>query len=119
MVREEASDAGVHAGILLDLQGPKIRLGTFENGGCVLETGSQFRITTEQIVGNCARASTTYKDFVKDVSPGDRVLLADGSVELRVVGKTIRSGLRGGERRKDLRSQRDQSARRAGQRGIA
>ena len=46
--------AGVHAGILLDLQGPKIRLGTFENGGCVLETGSQFRITTEQIAGTCA-----------------------------------------------------------------
>ena len=38
--------------------------------------------------GNCARASTTYKDFVKDVKPGDRVLLADGSVELRVFDKT-------------------------------
>jgi pyruvate kinase len=87
MVRELAAEIGVHAGVLLDLQGPKIRLGTFENGGCVLETGSQFRITTEQIVGTCDRASTTYKDFVKDVHPGDRVLLADGSLELRVVDK--------------------------------
>ena len=84
-VRELAAEAGVRVGILLDLQGPKIRLGTFENGGCTLETGSQFRITTEQIVGTCERASTTYKDFVKDVKPGDRVLLADGSIELRVL----------------------------------
>ena len=70
IVRDLAASTGVHAGILLDLQGPKIRLGTFENGGCLLETGSQFRITTEQIVGTCERASTTYKDFVKDVNPG-------------------------------------------------
>ena len=40
IVREVAASAGVHVGILLDLQGPKIRLGTFENGGCRLETGS-------------------------------------------------------------------------------
>ena len=43
MVREVAAEAGVHVGILLDLQGPKIRLGTFENGGCMLETGAQFQ----------------------------------------------------------------------------
>ncbi|HYP06058.1 MAG TPA: pyruvate kinase [Bryobacteraceae bacterium] len=88
LVREEAAAMGLHAGILMDLQGPKIRLGTFENGGCTLETGTEFRITTEQIVGTCARAATTYKDFVKDVQPGNQVLLADGSVELRVLSKT-------------------------------
>jgi pyruvate kinase len=93
MVREIAAAAGVHAGILLDLQGPKIRLGTFENGGCTLENGSEFRITTEQIAGTCARASTTYKDFVKDVNPGDRVLLADGSIELRVVNKSSQDAI--------------------------
>src|ERR687892_393815 len=82
----ELSDAmGIHTGILLDLQGPKIRLGTFEGGGCELKTGAKFCITTEQIIGNRERASTTYKDFVKDVNAGNRVLLADGSVELRVV----------------------------------
>jgi pyruvate kinase len=88
MVRELASAAGIHAGILLDLQGPKIRLGTFQNGGCVLETGAVFRITTDPVDGTCERASTTYKDFVKDVKVGDRVLLADGSVELRAIDKT-------------------------------
>src|SRR5215210_1707392 len=63
--RELSDEMGIHTGILLDLQGPKIRLGTFEGGGCQLETGQKFRITTEQITGNCERASTTYKDFVK------------------------------------------------------
>jgi pyruvate kinase len=72
----------------MDLQGPKIRLGTFENGGCTLLTGSKFCITTEQVTGTCDRASTSYKEFAKDVKPGDQVLLADGSVELRVVERT-------------------------------
>src|SRR5688500_6312016 len=57
MVRELAGAAGIHAGILLDLQGPKIRLGTFENGGCHLETGSQFCITVDQVPGTSERAS--------------------------------------------------------------
>ena len=73
------------AGILLDLQGPKIRLGTFSGGGCTLETGSIFSITTEPILGDCRRASTTYTSFPADLKAGDRVLLADGTVELRVL----------------------------------
>ncbi len=88
LVREIANDMKRYIGVLLDLQGPKIRLGTFENGGCTLQTGSQFVITTEQIPGTCSRASTTYKEFAKDIKPGDRVLLADGSVELRVQATT-------------------------------
>lgn len=88
LIREAADEAKKHIGILLDLQGPKIRLGTFENGGCTLPTGSKFAITVDQVQGTCDRASTTYKDFVKDVKVGNQVLLADGSVELRVVEKT-------------------------------
>jgi pyruvate kinase len=88
-VRDCAKEFGRHAGVLLDLQGPKIRLGTFENGVCELKTGQTFAITTDQsVVGTCERASTTYTDFVKDVKPGERVLIADGAVELRVVDKT-------------------------------
>ncbi|HYZ87380.1 MAG TPA: pyruvate kinase, partial [Bryobacteraceae bacterium] len=87
-VREVAAELNILPGILLDLQGPKIRLGTFENGGCELTTGSRFAITTEQVNGTCERASVSYKEFAKDVKVGDRVLLADGSVELRVVQKT-------------------------------
>ena len=84
-VRAAARKAKAHVGILLDLQGPKIRLGRFENGRCVLETGSHFTITTETILGTAERASTGYSKFARDVKPGDRVLLADGSIELRAV----------------------------------
>ncbi|HET8550841.1 MAG TPA: pyruvate kinase [Bryobacteraceae bacterium] len=85
IVRETADDLRKHIGILLDLQGPKIRLGTFETGSAVLATGQRFAITVESVPGTAQRASTTYKDFVKDVKPGQRVLIADGAVELRVV----------------------------------
>jgi len=81
-VRAAARDAHVHAGILLDLQGPKIRLGRFENGGVTLETDAIFTITTEQVMGTAERASTSYSRFAKDVKAGDRVLLADGIIEL-------------------------------------
>src|ERR1700676_172549 len=64
-VRAAARKAKVHAGILLDLQGPKIRLERFENGGCFLETGSHFTITTERILGTAERASTGYSKFAR------------------------------------------------------
>ena len=72
-------------GILLDLQGPKIRLGNFAGRGCTLETGAVFTITTEPVVGDVTRAGTTYARFASDVKPGDQVLLADGSITLRVL----------------------------------
>jgi len=84
-VRALTKEMRIHAGILLDLQGPKIRLGRFENGGCALAEGSSFTITTEQVMGTAERASTGYARFARDVKSGDRVLLADGSVELRAV----------------------------------
>jgi pyruvate kinase len=83
-VREAEKLTGVPVGILLDLQGPKIRLGKFEGGKCVLQTGARFTITTEEILGNENRASTIYKQFATDVRRGDRVLLNDGAVSLRV-----------------------------------
>jgi len=84
-VRATAAEAGVHAGILLDLQGPKIRLGKFENGGCVLTAGCEFTITTEEVLGNASQASTGYSRFAHDVQEGDRILLADGGIELRAL----------------------------------
>lgn len=84
-VRALAQEAGVHPAILLDLQGPKIRLGRFAGGGCMLANGAAFTITTEPVSGSCDRASTGYADFARDVRPGDRILLADGTIELRAV----------------------------------
>jgi pyruvate kinase len=88
IVREIEADLGRYVGILLDLQGPKIRLGTFEGGGTQLLTGSTFTITTASVPGTSERASTTYKDLPADVNPGNRILLADGTVELRCISIT-------------------------------
>jgi len=88
LVREISAQEKKYVGILLDLQGPKIRLGTFEGGGCELRTGEPFTITTEEVTGNCQIAATGYAEFARDVKPGDRVLLNDGAVELRVVKTT-------------------------------
>src|SRR5262249_22561072 len=83
--RKASEQFGKHVGILLDLQGPKIRLENFENSRCELQTGASFTITVERVVGNRERASTSYARFARDVKAGDRVLLADGAVEMRAV----------------------------------
>ncbi len=85
MVRESSRDCDVHIGILLDLQGPKIRLGVFQAGSICLRKDELFWITTQEIVGTEAEVSTTYRSFASDVRAGDRVLLADGAVELVVL----------------------------------
>jgi pyruvate kinase len=99
-VRALAKDRGAYPAILMDLQGPKIRLGKFFNGGCVLPPRSEFTITTEQLTGDCGRASTGYANFGRDVKAGDRILLADGTVELKTLssdGKAVRTEVvRGG-----------------------
>jgi pyruvate kinase len=84
-VRVAAREICAFPGILLDLQGPKIRLGRFENQECLLQAGSTFTITTESVIGNPEIACTGYGNFARDVKPGDRILLADGAVELRAI----------------------------------
>src|SRR5689334_17261821 len=84
-VRQLSKEIGKNIGILLDLQGPKIRLGTFVGGGCYLEDGSVFTITTHAVEGTCERACTGYSEFARDVKAGDPVLLADGAVQLEVL----------------------------------
>ncbi|MBV9224537.1 MAG: pyruvate kinase, partial [Acidobacteriaceae bacterium] len=84
-VRELADEFKLHASILLDLQGPKIRLGTFKDGPCTLRDGDTFTITTQPVEGSSTIASTNYSALASDVKPGDPILLADGSVTLRVL----------------------------------
>jgi pyruvate kinase len=72
--------------ILADLQGPKLRVGELEGHRPVrLAAGSPFEITTAPVVGNEQRIATTYAALPKDVKHGDRILLDDGKIELRVV----------------------------------
>lgn len=84
-IRQVGAELGKHVGILLDLQGPKIRLGKFVGGQVALQTGSKFTITTLPVLGTESLASTTYPYLARDVRPGDRILLADGAVELRAL----------------------------------
>jgi len=84
-VRKAASDAAKPVAVLVDLQGPKIRLGTFENGPYELDEGDIFTITTDDIVGTRERCSTTFKGLPQDVKPGDFLLIDDGKVRVRVL----------------------------------
>jgi pyruvate kinase len=73
--------------ILADLQGPRIRTGTLVGGRPVnLSAGDRLIITTENIPGSAARVSTTYRALPHEVHRGDRILLSDGAIELRVRG---------------------------------
>jgi pyruvate kinase len=84
-VRKAAEDAGKPVAVLVDLQGPKIRLGKFENGPHYLEQGDIFKITTEDILGTKEIVGTTFKGLPQDVAPGDFLLIDDGKVKVRVV----------------------------------
>jgi len=84
-VRQASDESGRGVGVLADLQGPKIRLGTFAQGPVVWATGETVTITTEAVAGSHDLVSTTYAGLAGDCSAGDRVLVDDGRVGLRVV----------------------------------
>ena len=85
-VRAASMASGRGVGILADLQGPKIRLGTFPGGPVRLNQGDEFTITTEDVPGDRTQASTTYQGLSGDVRPGNRILIDDGRVLLEVTG---------------------------------
>ncbi|MDF1487895.1 pyruvate kinase [Tessaracoccus caeni] len=87
-VREASATLGQPVGVLADLQGPKIRLGRFENGPVQLEPGATFTITINDVPGTVERCSTTYKGLCGDVKPGDDILIDDGKVGLRAIEVT-------------------------------
>ncbi len=84
-VRRASDETGRAVCIFADLQGPKIRLGTFADGPVVLVKGARFTITTEQTPGTAGRVSTTYAGLPGDVAPGDHILIDDGKVSVRVL----------------------------------
>jgi pyruvate kinase len=83
-VRAAAKASGRAVGILADLQGPKIRLGRFENGPVIWDNGERVTITVDDLLGDHDRVSTTYKGLANDARPGDRLLVDDGKVGLVV-----------------------------------
>ncbi len=85
-VRAGSDATGRSVGVLADLQGPKIRLGTFPQGPVWLKPGAEFVITTDDIPGTEREAATTYQGLADDVRAGDRILIDDGNVQLDVLG---------------------------------
>ncbi|MDO5682483.1 MAG: pyruvate kinase [Propionibacteriaceae bacterium] len=81
-LRSATEHTGQPVGVLADLQGPKIRLGVFDDGPVRLRFGDRFVITTEPILGDVTRCSTTHVGLPQDVRPGDPILLDDGRVQL-------------------------------------
>ncbi len=78
-------ELGTHVAMLLDLQGPKLRVGEMENGKIELKTGAILEVTTEKCIGSAERIYVNFENLPKDVNKGERILLDDGKLELRVL----------------------------------
>jgi len=87
-VRQVSARLKKPVAILQDLQGPKIRVGTFVNGSATLKDGAIFTITTREIEGTDEVACTTYRGLPWDLNQGDTILLDDGNIELQVKDTT-------------------------------
>lgn len=99
-IREMCAVCNREVAILQDLSGPKIRCGEFENGSADLAVGQETIITAASVLGTASRFSSTYKSLPQDAKPGDRILLNDGLLELKVLataGEDVRCEvIRGG-----------------------
>ena len=100
-VREAARKTGREVAIMADLQGPKIRVGKFENGKVQLSAGSPFILDANCELGNDERVGLDYRDLPRDLKSGDVLLLNDGLIVLtvsRVIGEEIHTVVKvGGE----------------------
>ncbi len=83
-VREAARKLGTEVGIMVDLQGPKIRIGRFADGKAELQMGQRFTLDAECETGDAGRVGLDYKELVRDVAPGAILLLDDGLIKLEV-----------------------------------
>ncbi len=84
-IRKASKEVGKPVGILVDLQGPKIRVGRFANGSEELNVGDRFTITIDDVPGDAKTCSTTYKGLPGDVKAGDPLLIDDGRIALRAI----------------------------------
>jgi len=83
-VREINEENGYHIALLGDLQGPKLRVGKMEEG-TVIENGAKLIFTNKECIGNAEKVYMTYAHFAQDVKAGERILLDDGKLELKVL----------------------------------
>jgi pyruvate kinase len=84
-LREVASEIGHTLGILIDLAGPKLRIGEIEGGQIELKNGELLTITSRQVIGRKAAISINYPDVLRDLKVGDQILIDEGQIILKVV----------------------------------
>ena len=89
LLKELRQELNTNTAILLDTKGPEIRTGVLKGGNrLMLKAGEQFTLTTEEIEGDESKVSITYEGLVQDVDAGRVILIDDGLIELKVVGKS-------------------------------
>ncbi|MCB0282377.1 MAG: pyruvate kinase [Calditrichae bacterium] len=88
LIRRVSAKINKHIAILMDLQGPKIRIGHFADGPVTVKPGEVFTITTDDVPGNQYLVNTSYKNLPNDVQPDDNILINDGLIQLKVDKKT-------------------------------
>ncbi len=101
LIKKVREDLGMPIAIMLDTKGPEYRIGTFKTGKVEIADGAEFCFTTEDIVGDHTRVSVSYKELVKNLNVGDRILVNNGLVnfevtelkETEVVCKTLVGGV--------------------------
>ncbi|MFN1834463.1 pyruvate kinase [Balneola sp. MJW-20] len=86
-IRKVAQQYKYSIPVLMDLQGPKIRVGQMRDGGVELETGSIVRVTAEEIIGDEKTVPIDYKNLIHEAEVGNSILLDDGLLEFKVVEK--------------------------------
>lgn len=85
IIRELNEELALNVAVLADLQGPKIRTHEMENNGVLLENDSIVTISTQEVLGTSTHFSINYEQLPKDVNPGERILLDDGKLTLKVI----------------------------------
>ena len=83
-IRKIAKELNKTVGVLADLCGPKIRTGKFKNDKVVLKNNQPIVVTTRDVIGTSDLVPSQYSELAKDVKAGDRILLADGTLEFLV-----------------------------------
>lgn len=83
-IRTINRELGIHTSVLVDLQGPKLRIGVVKDNGMLLQEGDEIRFTTEECIGENGKLYMNYQQFPSDVAVGDTILIDDGKLKLRV-----------------------------------
>ncbi len=84
-IKQVNHDLNTHVSMLLDLQGPKLRVGEMLDNKVDLKTGSIVIVSTKPIIGTSEKISVKFETLAKDVKPGELILLDDGKIEIEVV----------------------------------